>query len=82
MASKKNLSFGLFSIQLVVKSAQIQQAEVYSDSLNIDIIDKIKSCLTFSPYSAQAMQSIFYPITQEFPEEALEISSWLSNELQ
>ncbi|OAJ34852.1 lipoate--protein ligase [Piscirickettsia salmonis] len=81
-AFERKLSFGLFSIQLIVKNAQIQDAEVYSDTLNTDIVDHIKSCLVFSPYSASTMPSTFSPLAQIFPQEAQELSEWFTHELQ
>ncbi|QGP54651.1 hypothetical protein PsalMR5_02014 [Piscirickettsia salmonis] len=72
----------MFSIQLIVKNAQIQDAEVYSDTLNTDIVDHIKSCLIFSPYSASTISATFSRLAQIFPQEAQELSDWFAHELQ
>ncbi|MDO5770164.1 MAG: lipoate protein ligase C-terminal domain-containing protein, partial [Psychrobacter sp.] len=72
--------WGLIDLHLDVKQAVIEEAVIFSDALNVELIDALKEALTGVKYNKEAISAKLSALSEARPEMASQVadfSGWL-----
>lgn len=67
--------WGEISILLSLKNGRIEKASVFSDSMDVELAEKISAALAQKPYGKQISECI-----AEISQEAADVANWLAKE--
>ncbi len=77
--------WGIIDLHLDVKQAVITDVVIFSDALNVELIDLLKETLTDVKYSPQDIKHTLNQLATAHPELAAQIddvSTWLISEIE
>ncbi|CAM4194067.1 lipoate--protein ligase [Psychrobacter arenosus] len=77
--------WGLIDLHLDVKQAVITEVVIFSDALNVELIEVLKEALTGVKYNQEAINAKLAALSEAQPEMAAQIadfSAWLAGEIK
>ena len=77
--------WGIIDLHLDVEQGLIKEVVIFSDALNVDLIDSLKQALTGVRYSIESVQAKLNQLQQAQPEMAQQVAefqAWLAGEMQ
>jgi lipoate-protein ligase A len=77
--------WGIIDLHLDVKQAVIREVVIFSDALNVELIDLLKEALTDSKYSRNDVKTKLNELSTAQPELAAQVndvSEWLTSEME
>lgn len=76
--------WGIIDLHLDVEQAMIKEVVIFSDALNVDLIESLKQTLTGVRYTIEAVQAQLNQLQQSQPEMAQQVAefqAWLVSEM-
>ena len=77
--------WGIIDLHLDVKQAVIREVVIFSDALNVELIDLLKEALTDSKYSRNDIKTKLNELSKAHPDVAAQVddvSEWLTSEME
>ncbi|WP_352259200.1 lipoate--protein ligase [Psychrobacter sp. TB55-MNA-CIBAN-0194] len=77
--------WGIIDLHLDVKQAMIREVVIFSDALNVDLIELLKETLTDSKYNRSDVKTKFDELSKAHPDVAAQVndvSEWLTSEME
>ena len=77
--------WGIIDMHLDVKQAVITDVVIFSDALNVELIDLLQQTLASVKYNKDDIKARFNKLSQEYPEltaQVDDVSKWLISEME